>query len=89
MSPQLILPEKKNNTFYQQVIEGFDKVIFVVSDGLFANCYMLFAAGTALGQNKAISVTHKDSKVIIPTAYAYAFRRFSTNLNEAIKILFR
>lgn len=82
-----LLPLKQNNGFYVEVLDRFDKVVFVISDGLFANCYMSFAAAFAIGQNKAISASRKDSTVLVPSIFTYAFRKTAASLREVANLI--
>lgn len=68
-------------------VNSFDVVLSLVTDGLFANCYMAFAIGIAMGQKKIISVSKPYSQVIVPTWYASAFRNYSANATTLLLTL--
>ena len=69
---------------YTSAINDHQHVVCVVSDGLFANCYMAYAIGRAFGQGKVISATNPKQNVIMPTWYKSALKNTNKTLPEVI-----
>jgi len=69
---------------YTSAIDTHQHVVCVVSQGLFANCYMANAIGRAFDQGKAISATNPKQNVIMPTWYKSALKNTNKTLPEVI-----
>jgi hypothetical protein len=72
---------------YTAAVNNHEHVICVVSNGLFANCYMAYAIGRAFGQGKVISATNPKQNVILPTWYKSALNNPAKNFTEVIIFL--